>query len=446
MKSHGTQLSLQGVDLQEELLVTDDPSSSQSIASMTRSNAHDPRIHVLFLVDAILALGGGEGALLKIVRHLPRDRFRCSLAVFKSGGPLSDLFREAGCPVHVFPVEKILSLGAFKAGWQLRKFMRREEVDIVHTFFETANLWGALVTKLGGGPLLVSSRRDMGILRSTKHRIAYRVLHPLFDSIVAVSAPVREACIRDEGIAPDRVVTLYNGVEMDKIKASSGTTNVRTELGLLDASHVVTSVGHIRRFKGFDVMIRAAAKVCREFPKTIFVIVGAFYESDHVGELMELVRTLGISDNIRFAGAFDDVYSALNVSNVFCLLSRTEGFSNALVEAMACALPAVATRVGGAEETIVDGRNGFLVDSEDADAAAERILILLRSPELARKMGAEAQETVRTKFTAQIMANTLAEHYERLVHRKRSDKKQHASFETMPRTGRVVRRRDRTLR
>jgi glycosyltransferase involved in cell wall biosynthesis len=113
---------------------------------------------------------------------------------------------------------------------------------------------------------------------------------------------------------------------------------------------------------------------------------------------------------------------------------------------MACALPAVATRVGGAEETIVDGRNGFLVDSEDADAAAERILILLRSPELARKMGAEAQETVRTKFTAQIMANTLAEHYERLVHRKRSDKKQHASFETMPRTGRVVRRRDRTLR
>jgi glycosyltransferase involved in cell wall biosynthesis len=263
---------------------------------------------------------------------------------------------------------------------------------------------------------------------------------------VAVSAPVREACIRDEGIAPDRVVTLYNGVEMDKIKASSGTTNVRTELGLLDASHVVTSVGHIRRFKGFDVMIRAAAKVCREFPKTIFVIVGAFYESDHVGELMELVRTLGISDNIRFAGAFDDVYSALNVSNVFCLLSRTEGFSNALVEAMACALPAVATRVGGAEETIVDGRNGFLVDSEDADAAAERILILLRSPELARKMGAEAQETVRTKFTAQIMANTLAEHYERLVHRKRSDKKQHASFETMPRTGRVVRRRDRTLR
>jgi glycosyltransferase involved in cell wall biosynthesis/peptidoglycan/xylan/chitin deacetylase (PgdA/CDA1 family) len=413
----------------------DDPPSSQDSTSKACSNMDDPRKHVLFLIDGILALGGGEGALLKIVRHLPRDRFRCSVGVFKSGGPLEELFREAGCPVYLFPMEKILSLGAFRAGWKLREFMRRQKVDIVHTFFETANLWGALVTKIGGGPLLVSSRRDMGILRSTRHRIAYRILHPLFNSVVAVSTPVREACIREEGIAPDRVVTLYNGVELDKIKVASGTANVRTHLGLLDASHVVTSVGHIRRFKGFDVMIRAAAKVCREFPKAVFVIVGDFYERDYVRELMLMVQSLGISDNVRFAGLLEDVSSALNVSDVFCLLSRSEGFSNALLEAMAYSLPAVATRVGGAEETIVDGRNGFLVDSEDADAAAERILILLRSPELARKMGAEAQETVRTKFTAQIMGNTLAEHYEHLLRVWRSDEEQHASFENMARTG-----------
>src|SRR5258708_21820725 len=287
MKPQRTPLEL---DLQGELLAMDDRSSSQHSPSMARSKLHDPRIHVLFLIDGILAMGGGEGALLKTVRHLPSDRFRCSLAVFKPGGPLFDLFREAGCPVHVFPVEKIFSLGALKAGWQLRKFMRREKVDIVHTFFEAANLWGALVTKLGGGPLLVSSRRDMGILRSTKHRIAYRFLHPLFDSVVAVSGPVREACIREEGIAPDRVITLYNGVELDKTEAVCDTAKVRAQLGLLEASHVVTSVGHIRRFKGFDVMIRAAAKVCREFPKAVFVIVGGLYESDHVSELMEMVR------------------------------------------------------------------------------------------------------------------------------------------------------------
>jgi glycosyltransferase involved in cell wall biosynthesis/peptidoglycan/xylan/chitin deacetylase (PgdA/CDA1 family) len=421
MKPQSTQLDLQEVSPQEKLQATGDLPSSEHNPSAIPSKIHDPRIHVLFLIDGILAMGGGEGALLKIVRYLPRDRFRCSLAVFKPGGRLYDLFREAGCPVHVFPVEKILSFGAVRAGWQLRRFMKREKVDIVHTFFETANLWGGLVTKLGGGPLLVSSRRDMGILRSAKHRIAYRILHPLFDSVVAVSGPVREACIRDERIASDRVITLYNGVELDKSKAHCDTLNVRVQLGLSEATHVVTSVGHIRRFKGFDVMIRAAAKVCREFPKAVFVIVGGLYETEHVRELKEMVRSLGIPENIRFAGALENVSSVLNISNVFCLLSRTEGFSNALVEAMACSLPAVATRVGGAEETIDDGRSGFLVNSEDVDTAAERILSLLRDPELARRLGNEARETVRTKFTAEIMANTLAEHYEHLLNARGSN-------------------------
>ena len=435
MKPQGTELDLRDGSPQEKLQATGDLESSEHNPSALPSKIRDPRIHVLFLIDGILAMGGGEGALLKIVRYLPRDRFRCSIAVFKSGGPLYDLFHEAGCPVHVFPVEKILSLGAVRAGWQLRRFMKREKVDVVHTFFETANLWGGLVTKLGGGPLLVSSRRDMGILRSAKHRIAYRILHPLFDSVVAVSGPVRQACIRDEGIAANRVITLYNGVELDKSEADRGTPNVRAELGLSEASHVVTSVGHIRRFKGFDVMIRAAAKVCREFPKAVFVIVGGLYETEHVRDLKEMVRSLGISDNIRFAGALENVSSVLNISDAFCLLSRTEGFSNALVEAMACSLPAVATRVGGAEETIDDGRNGFLVNSEDADAAAERISSLLRDPELARRMGSEARETVRTKFTAEIMANTLAEHYEQLLHHGRSDANTRTASKNLPTAG-----------
>ncbi|MGA2098544.1 MAG: glycosyltransferase [Candidatus Acidiferrum sp.] len=403
---------------------------------MKPSNENDSRTHVLFLVDGLMAWGGGEGALLKIARHLPHDRFRCSLAVLKSGGKLYELFREASCPVYEFPVSKILRPKAFKTGWQLRKFMRREKVDIVHTFFETANLWGALVAKLGGGgPLVVSSRRDMGILRSARHHIAYRILHPLFDSVVAVSRPVRESCIREEKIEPDRVITLYNGVELDRIDLNRGTANVREKLGLSHASHVITSVGHIRRYKGFDVFIRAAAQVCREFPKAVFVIIGGFHDKAYVRELTQLAQELGVLDNIRLAGAFDDVVSALKSSDLFCLLSRTEGFSNALVEAMACGLPVVATRVGGAEEVIRDGHNGFLVNSEDADTAAQRILDFLRNRDLARKAGAEARETVRSKFTAEIMGKTLAQHYDGLLRTKRFKSKQNKNSNEAPTTG-----------
>lgn len=422
------------MELQEKPWIWEDSASSPDNNAFVRAETRDSRIHVLYLIDSIIAMGGGEGALLKIVRNLPRNRFRCSLAVFKPG-MLYDLFERAGCPVYVFPVEKILSLKAFKAGRQLREFMRQQNVDIVHTFFETANLWGALVTKLGGSrgsrPVLVSSRRDMGILRLAKHRMAYRLLHPLFDSVVAVSKPVREACIRDEGIAPERVITLHNGVELDKIESINDAVNVRSTLGLSDANRVVISVGHIRRFKGFDIMIRAAAKVCREFPETVFVIAGAFYERNHVSELIGMANSLGISRNIRFIGSLDDVSSWLKASDIFCLLSRSEGFSNALVEAMACGLPVVATRVGGAEETITEGRDGFLVDSEDADAAAEKILILLRNGEMARKIGAEARETVRRSFSAESMGKAHAEHYERLLRRERSAARQSRISETV---------------
>lgn len=399
---------------------TEEPPMPRASDASESASTHAP-IHVLFIIDAIVANGGGEGALLKTIRYLPPERFRCSVVAFKSG-PFAEMFRQAGCEVQTFPIGTIFSFRAIKAAWLLRKFIRTENAQVVHTFFETANLWGALVAKLAGGPVVVSSRRDLGILRSRKHRIAYRVIHRLFDSVVAVSEPVRKACIEEEGVAPDKVVTIHNGVELGKRVNTGERAHLRRTLSLDGASHVITSVGHIRRFKGFDVMVRAAAQVCREFPKAVFVIVGAFYDPEYINELKSAARALGISDNIRFAGAMEDVAPALGASDAFCLLSRSEGFSNALIEAMASGLPVVATRVGGAEETILDGLNGFLVDLEDADSAAARILTLLKNPTLSAQMGAAARQTVQSKFTAEIVANALADHYEHLLMRKPASK------------------------
>ena len=88
---------------------------------------------------------------------------------------------------------------------------------MVHTFFESADLLGGLVAKLSGVPVVISSRRDMGILRSTRHRIAYRLMSPLFNQVQAVSDAVREETIRADRISPHKVVTIPNGIEVEKL-------------------------------------------------------------------------------------------------------------------------------------------------------------------------------------------------------------------------------------
>jgi hypothetical protein len=100
--------------------------------------------------------------------------------------------------------------------------MREENVEIVHTFFETSNIWGGLVTKIGGGPRLVSSRRDMGILRESKHRIAYRLVNRLCDGVVTVSDQVSRWCVREERIDPSKVITVRNRVELERLERKKG--------------------------------------------------------------------------------------------------------------------------------------------------------------------------------------------------------------------------------
>src|SRR5579859_5851739 len=168
--------------------------------SQSQSNrgdqVHSP-IHILYVIDQLCEAGGAERMLLKMIQLLPRERFRCSLITFKIDETL-DLFRELPCPRLVLPLGRTYDLNAFQSARKIQKFIRDEEVRIVHTFHETSDLWGGLVSRMKRGPALVSSRRDMGILRSPKHDFGYRMMNPMFDLVLAVSEEVRRFCIQKD--------------------------------------------------------------------------------------------------------------------------------------------------------------------------------------------------------------------------------------------------------
>ena len=370
--------------------------------------------HVLYIIDQVCQLGGAERVLLEIIRRLPADRFKCSVVTFQVNPRLTAL-ESISSPLHVLPLRRTYDLRAIRSAIQLRSLIRREGVSIVHTFFETSDIWAAPVAKLSGCPVLVSSRRDMGILRSRKHNLAYPVVNRIFDLVLAVSNEVRAYALNHDHLPAERVETLYNGVDLEALDTKAGAEDVRSSLGIKPTSFVVTAVANIRHVKGIDVFVQAAARVCSECPDAVFLVVGGVLEPETFGKLQTLIASLGLQENFRFLGARSNPYPVLAASDVFCLPSRNEGFSNALIEAMALRLPCVATRVGGNAEALTDGVNGFLVASEDAYSIAERLLRLLRDTKLRRNMGQAARQTAESRFSMDAMMTRLAGIYEQLL-------------------------------
>jgi L-malate glycosyltransferase len=373
-------------------------------------------IHVLFLIDHLMARGGGEGNLLKVVQLMPPELVRCSVATFRIRPEIRQLFP---VPVHVFPFRRVYDLQAWRSGLQLRRLIREEKIDIVQTYFETSNLWGGLITKLSGA-ILVSSRRDLGILRAPKHHFAYRFVNRITDHVLAVSEEVRRFCIDKDRVAPERLSVIYNGVDFEQVSAAQKEDSPLRNADWARSGRIVTCLANIRRVKGIDVLVHAAQKVCAEMPDTVFVIIGDCSPRPYVNEIRSLVSSLGLERNFQFLNFVENPLPILKMSSVFCMLSRSEGFSNALLEAMACGVPPVVTQVGGNPEAIRNGENGFLVPVEDAQLAAGRILELLRDPPGARRMGALAQSTVQSRFSAETMIQQLIDLYRELVADRRS--------------------------
>jgi glycosyltransferase involved in cell wall biosynthesis len=354
--------------------------------------------HVLFVIDQLCRRGGAENALLRTIDLLPKDRFRVSLLTFQIDCRVFP--RETfSCPLHVLPLRRTYGWTALKAALALNRLVQQEKVSIVHTFFETSDLWAAPIAKWSGCKVLISSRRDMGILRTRKHLLAYPVVNRLFDRVLAVSDGVRSYSLSHDGLSPEKVQTLYSGIDLKDISQKAARTNALPDLKLDPNQPIVTTLANIRPVKGIDIFIRAAAHVCREFPLAKFLVIGDVLVPATYAELKNLVDSLGLKKNVHFVGSLSNPYPLLAASSVFCLPSRSEGFSNALLEAMGSGLPCIATRVGGNAEAITSGFDGYIVESEDAEGMAERILELLLNPASAHSIGESARKTVEARFS-----------------------------------------------
>ncbi|MCU1248562.1 MAG: glycosyltransferase family 1 protein [Edaphobacter sp.] len=367
--------------------------------------------HVLLVLDQFpKTLGGGERIVLRLAALLPKYGYRVSILTF-SVHPESAVLQSSPCPIYVLPLQRTYDLSALRGAWDLRQFLKQQRIQIVQTFFESSDLWAGFVTKTMSDAKLIWSRRDMGILRDSKHHVAYRLMSRIPDRVFAVSEEVRQHCVAVDRIRPSLVETVYNGIDVSDWDAAS--TDPK-----LPGAPVVATVGNIRRVKGHDIFIKAAATLVAQFPRVSFNIAGDVLEPDYFEELQTLIQDLNLSDNFHFVGGVSNLREYLSSADIFVLPSRSEGFSNAIVEAMAASLPVVATNVGGNAEAVTDGLSGFIVPSENPVALAAAIARLLSDPSKAQEMGAAGKKLASEKFTTDAMMHQITLAYASLLERR----------------------------
>jgi glycosyltransferase involved in cell wall biosynthesis len=255
-------------------------------------------------------------------------------------------------------------------------------------------------------PALVASRRvDFHLKANSFSRWKYRQV----DCFIAASDAIRQMLIGD-GVAPDRVVTVHEGIDVDRTDATPP-VNVHEALWLPHHAPLVGNVAALVPHKGQRYLIEAAHLVIQKIPDARFVILGEGELREH---LEHLVHEHHLEKHVLLPGFRTDVVGCIKGFDLFVMSSVTEGLGTSLLDAMACRKAIVGTRVGGIPEVVDDGRTGLLVDPRDARQLATAIVKLLQDRQQRERMAAAGYERVRARFTVDRMVAQTAAVYRRL--------------------------------
>lgn len=284
---------------------------------------------------------------------------------------------------------------------------------------------GLLARHITDAALVVNPHRsgpigDMGILtlrRPITGRLRIAAVRRWCDAFVCISQSIKDELAK-AGMRPERLWDIVNGVDINHFTAveAEERTALRQSMNL-PGGPLVIFTGRLVREKGVDVLINAWPQVQQQVPDAHLIIVG---EGDKRAELEAQVQRLNLNARVLFLGGCDDVTSYLQTADVFVLPSYAEGLPVALLEAMACGLPCVATAVGGTLQLIEDGVTGRAVAVGDPAALASGLVEALTMPD-ARNWGAQAHQLIAESYSLDAVAEKYITMYETITGSRRRD-------------------------
>ena len=357
--------------------------------------------------------GGLERMVLELVKIQHRQGHRCQVVCLFEPGAQAHELDALGIPVAGCHKRNGVDLRALA---RARKIIGRHDTEVLHTHNAVAHYQAVLASFGLGVRRIVNTRHGMGMgQRAGRREWLYRRSLARTDTVVTVcEAARREAVAR--GIVPDtKTRVVPNGIAVDLFEPASVEMHrrLRDELRLPNFSTLIGNVGRLNWAKDQIGLIRAFSLIHTRHPEASLVLIG---DGELRERLEQAAREEGLAQRVHFLGDRNDVHGLLRGLDLFVLSSLSEGYSMALLEACATALPIVATDVGGNREIVHDGHTGRLVPASDPRALADAMLAFLQAPQQASACGRAARAWVEQHGSLEAMAGSYATLYQGARH------------------------------
>lgn len=359
-------------------------------------------------------------------------RFRVSAVGSKR--ELADVFAEAGFPFHYYPLKREPSpFTDLRAFFALYALFRRERPDVVHAFTTKPTVWARLAARAAGVPVVLGTLSGLGSLYASD-RFRMKLLRVVYEPLQKLACTVSDLTIfqnEDDaeefvaaGIAPEEKATVVPGSgirtnHFDAKKVDTTTTGrIRSELGAVNGTVLVTMVSRLIRSKGILDYARAAGLVRKTHANVEFVLVGPV-DSDSLDRL-DSDELEEVQQSVNWLGKRSDVREILASSDIFALPTYyREGVPRVLLEAASTGLPLVATKVAGCDIVAQHGANALLVEPRSSTELADAISKLVDQPDLRARFSGNSRDLAVANFDVSVIAAKTEGIYWRLLNGKK---------------------------
>lgn len=348
--------------------------------------------------------GGTEGQMSELARRLDRTRFEVHIACLHRSGAWLRRACEGAASVAEFPIHSFRHPGTLGRMREFAAWCRARRIAILHATDLYANVFALPAAAAARVPVRIGNRReinpDKGLGLVALQRVSYAFAHRVVANSSAAAARLRQERVDDRTIS-----IVPNGIDLSVYRPRPRATRLRR----------ITTVANLRAEKAHETLIESAALLVHDYPDAEFRFVGG---GPRLHELKALAERRGVGGRVRFLGHREDVPALLAESDIFALTSRSEAFPNSVLEAMATALPVVATDVGGVSELIEHQRNGILVRADHVEGLTAALRDLIERPAHAAALGQAARETVHARFSFDRMVSSFEDLYLDLLQRR----------------------------
>lgn len=359
---------------------------------------------------------GAENVVLELSRELASRQIENIIGVFdNSHNPHCELIRHAQ---EIYLKTKVFKCDGrvdVRTLYDITRFVKRNQIDILHAHGYKSNIYGFIASKLSGKPIVSTCHNWIADDFKTKmYYVLDKGLLHNFDRVVAVSDDIRHELLGMK-VESGKIFCIPNGISIGRYAANNNNgcyKKLRQEFNISENAKIIGTVARFTPEKGLLNLLCAAKEISREFRSIFFMLVGDGPLRDYLKR--ETVR-LGIEDKVIFTGIRSDMPQVYSVMDIFVLPSLKEGVPMVLLEAMAAKRPVIATQVGAVPKIVENGKNGLLVLPDDHSALKEAMMLLLKDTELTKRIALNGYLRVSNDFSSAKMCGRYMDIYNKVM-------------------------------